>query len=100
MLLSTVILQWLFFVRLFADLTGRLLPRVKRLALGSQEAVLALGLLMLALTPLFYLYIALAPPWLISDALACGRAQGGLDYFCRRMFCPVYFMSCPDVFCL
>lgn len=68
--------QWLFFVRLFADLTGRLLPRVKRLALGSQGAVLALGLLMLALTPLFYLYIALAPPWLISDTLACGRAWG------------------------
>jgi hypothetical protein len=67
--------QWLFFVRLFADLTGRLLPRVKRLALGSQGAVLALGLLMLALTPLFYLYIALAPPWLISDTLACGRAR-------------------------
>jgi hypothetical protein len=59
-------------VRLFADLTGRLLPRVKRLALGSQGAVLALGLLMLALTPLFYLYIALAPPWLVSDTLACG----------------------------
>lgn len=65
--------QWLFFTRLFADLAGRLLPRLKRLALRSQGSVLALGMLMLALTPLFYLYIALAPPWLVSDALACGE---------------------------
>ncbi len=33
---SAMPLQWLFFVRLFADLAGRLLPRAKRLALPNQ----------------------------------------------------------------
>ena len=36
--------------------------------------VLALAGVMAVLAPLFYLYIALAPAWLCSDALACGTS--------------------------
>ncbi len=44
----------------------------------DQVAVLMLALVMLALSPLFYLYIALSPPWFHSDTLACG-AEGFSD---------------------
>ncbi len=59
-------------MRLFSDLAGRLLPRTRAMALRSPAAVLGQALAMLSLTPLFYLYVTLAPPWFRSDALACG----------------------------
>lgn len=59
-------------MRLFSDLAGRLLPRARAVAVRTPGAVLALAALMLALTPLFYLYVQLAPPWFRSDTLACG----------------------------
>jgi len=69
--LGDLLPKWLFFVRLFSDLAGRLLPRARAVAVRTPGAVLALAALMLALTPLFYLYVQLAPPWFRSDTLAC-----------------------------
>lgn len=63
--------KWLFFVRLFSDLAGRLLPRMQLLAVHHPATVLAQALLLIGLTPLFYLYIIFAPPWFLSDTLAC-----------------------------
>lgn len=69
--LGTLLPKWLFFVRLFADLAGRLLPRLRLLAVQHPFAVLTQALMMVALTPLFYLYIIFAPTWFLSDTVAC-----------------------------
>lgn len=63
--------KWLFFVRLFADLAGRLLPRARTLAVHRPIGVLIQAGLLIILTPLFYLYILFAPTWFLSDSLAC-----------------------------
>lgn len=63
--------KWLFFVRLFADLAGRLLPRARTLAAHRPAGVLIQAGLLIILTPLFYLYILFAPTWFLSDSLAC-----------------------------
>lgn len=69
--LGTLLPKWLFFVRLFADLAGRLLPRMQLLAVQHPGRVLMQALLLISLTPLFYLYIIFAPAWFLSDTVAC-----------------------------
>jgi len=75
-------------VRLFADLAGRLLPRARALTLATPAAVLGLAVFMISLTPLFYLYVVLAPPWFRSDTLACGAP---------RLACASYEGSVVDI---
>jgi hypothetical protein len=53
--------QVLFFLRIFADIGGRLLPRVFQP--HSPSAVLAVATLKLACVPLFFLYIKGAIPY-------------------------------------
>ncbi len=64
-------LQVLFFVRLFADMTGRTLPRKKALALTSQRLLFALSCLVAVTMPLFFLYLK-SPPRFHSDWLSIG----------------------------
>ncbi|GFR46323.1 hypothetical protein Agub_g7889, partial [Astrephomene gubernaculifera] len=56
----------LFYTRLFTDLAGRLLPRIRSLQLRSASSVLSLAAASLALAALFFAYILasrpLAPP--------------------------------------
>lgn len=54
--------QVLFFSRLLADVCGRTIPRVKRLALHSRMSLFALGCFMTASIP-GYLYYIQSSPW-------------------------------------
>eukprot|EP00884_Botryococcus_braunii_P018331 jgi/Botrbrau1/5181/Bobra.0172s0051.1 len=56
----------LFFVRLFCDVGGRMLPRYKPLATRSPYILLCLGSIMAASIPLFFLYLK-APEEYRSD---------------------------------
>lgn len=64
-------LQVLFFIRLFADLTGRTLPRIQRLAITSQRLLFAVACLALATVPLFFVYMK-APRRYLNDYLVIG----------------------------
>ena len=55
-------LQVLFFLRLLADVCGRTVPRVKRLAVTSARPLFGLGCFMTASIPV-YLYYIRASPW-------------------------------------
>ena len=60
--LAVLLLQVLFFSRLLADVCGRTIPRVKRLAVHSRMTLLGLGCFMTASIPA-YLYYIRASPW-------------------------------------
>ncbi|KAK9817758.1 hypothetical protein WJX72_001709 [[Myrmecia] bisecta] len=61
----------LFFARLFADVAGRTLPRIKRLAIRSPYLLLALGLTKACVCPVFFLYLKSGDSW-HNDYLAVG----------------------------
>ena len=65
--------QVLFFARLFADVTGRVAPRLRVLAPQSPLLLAALGVGMVATLPGYFLYIRAGPRW-HSDAAAVGAA--------------------------
>ena len=67
-------MQVLFFARLFADVAGRSTPRVKRLAIESQNMLLSLSCCLIAAVPLFFVYIKLLH-W-HNDYLATGEFRG------------------------
>ena len=64
-------LQVLFFSRLFADVGGRMAPRMRSCALRSPGMLLALACLATAAIPLFFVYLKLR--W-HSDLLMVGEA--------------------------
>lgn len=68
--------QVLFFARLFADVTGRVAPRLRVLAPQSPLLLAALGVGMVATLPGYFLYIRAGPGW-HSDAAAVGARPGG-----------------------
>ena len=57
-----LLMQVLFFSRLLADVCGRTIPRVKRLAVHSRMTLFGLGCFMTASIPA-YLYYIKASPW-------------------------------------
>ncbi|KAK9842795.1 hypothetical protein WJX74_002523 [Apatococcus lobatus] len=61
----------LFFVRLFADITGRMLPRIQRLAIESTIGLLTLALAVTCSIPLFFLYLKAPEAWL-NDGIVIG----------------------------
>ncbi|KAK9865209.1 hypothetical protein WJX84_011196 [Apatococcus fuscideae] len=61
----------IFFVRLFADITGRMLPRMQRLAIESTFGLMALALAVTASIPLFFLYLKAPEAWL-NDGIVIG----------------------------
>ena len=65
-------LQVIFFVRLFADITGRMLPRMQRLAIESTFGLMALALAVTASIPLFFLYLKAPEAWL-NDGIVIGK---------------------------
>ena len=67
-----MLVQVLFFVRLFADLTGRTLPRIKWLAATSQRLLFALACLTAATLPPFFLYLK-APSRFHNDYVIMGE---------------------------
>ena len=64
-------LQVLFFARLFADVTGRVAPRLRHLAPTSPALLAALGAGMVATLPGYFLYILAGPRW-HNDTAAVG----------------------------
>jgi len=82
----------LFFVRLFADMTGRTLPRKKALALTSQRLLFGLSCVVAVTVPLFFLYLK-SPPRFHSDWLSIAFVVftwGNLGYIntCSYMLAP------------
>ena len=65
-------MQVLFFVRLFADITGRMLPRMQRLAIESTFGLLSLALAVTLSIPLFFLYLKAPEAWL-NDVVIIGN---------------------------
>ena len=65
----------LFFVRLFADVAGRMLPRIKSLALRSSAPLLGLALGVTAAMPLFFVYLK-APARYHNDYGIVGACAG------------------------
>lgn len=61
--------QFIFFIRIFADILGRFLPRLSAFAARSPTTPLALAGLKLLGVPLFLGYIK-SPEWMHSDVLA------------------------------
>lgn len=74
-------MQVLFFSRLLADVCGRTIPRVKRLAVHSRMTLFGLGCFMTASIPA-YLYYIRASPW-HSDWAIIGIPLGYLVLFQR-----------------
>ena len=56
-------------MRLFADVAGRMLPRVKALSLRSSGPLLALALGVTAMVPLFFVYLKAPDSWLNDHAI-------------------------------
>lgn len=63
--------QVLFFARLFADVTGRVAPRLRYLAPRSPALLCALGVGMVATLPGYFAYIRAGPGW-HNDAVTVG----------------------------
>ncbi len=64
-------MQVIFFLRLFADITGRMLPRMQRLAIESTTGLLLLSLAVTSSIPLFFLYLKAPEAWL-NDGVVIG----------------------------
>ena len=82
LLIRVVEVQVLFFVRLFADMSGRTLPRKKTLALTSQRLLFALSCVVAITVPFFFLYLK-SPPGFHSDWLAIGDNFQDSALLCR-----------------
>ena len=74
--LAVLLEQVLFFSRLLADVCGRTIPRVKRLAVHSRMTLFGLGCFMTASISA-YLYYIRASPW-HSDWAITGTLLGSL----------------------
>ena len=70
--------QVIFFVRLFADITGRMLPRLQRLATENTVVLLLLSLAVTASIPPFFLYLKAPEGWL-NDSLVIGKLASPFD---------------------
>lgn len=68
-LLGDLLPKTLFFVRIFADVVGRFLPRLKPLVITEPSLVLALAVAKFACGPLVFMYLK-SPEWCHSDVLA------------------------------
>ena len=88
--------QVLFFARLFADVTGRVAPRVRVLAPQSPLLLAALGVGMVATLPGYFLYIRAGPAW-HSDAIAVGARLSRNGSPVRMLALHVQDTSCRAV---
>lgn len=59
-------------MRLFADIIGRMLPRMQRLAIESTAGLLSLALAVTLSIPLFFLYLKAPEAWL-NDGIVIGN---------------------------
>ncbi len=85
-------MQVLFFSRLLADVCGRTIPRVKRLAVHSRMTLFGLGCFMTASIPAYLYYIKASPwhsDWAITGAhlASCRHSSSAGTVSCTH---------CPD----
>jgi hypothetical protein len=85
--------QVLFFSRLAADVCGRTLPRLKRLAVRSRYLLLGFGMLMSASIPGFLWYIR-ASPW-HNDWAVTGAAN--ITQSVPRFAAPLPYLTFADI---